>query len=235
MWDIKAILKDFYKTKDFQEFINHRFKDDSMILIPKNVFINIFKYISTDYARFYSDDMFYTISGVEDYSLDDLRPNDIVLDIGACIGAFSIKVANKVKRVYAVEPILAERLKQNIEINNINNISVLEYALGNGELNLNWVGHIRRIEGTSFSEILKKCGGHIDFLKCDCEGGEWSILPDDLKHIRRIEAEIHCFHGEQFFEFESILKKAGFTYEKEILSEKLMIIHGKKITEPSEY
>jgi hypothetical protein len=33
--------------------------------------------------------------------------------------------------------------------------------------------------------------GGCDFLKCDCEGGEWQIRPGDLAGIRRIEMELH--------------------------------------------
>ncbi|HMV50520.1 MAG TPA: hypothetical protein PKD31_22460, partial [Blastocatellia bacterium] len=33
--------------------------------------------------------------------------------------------------------------------------------------------------------------GGCDFLKCDCEGAEWQIDPDDLAGIRRIEMELH--------------------------------------------
>jgi hypothetical protein len=28
-------------------------------------------------------------------------------------------------------------------------------------------------------------------LKCDCEGGEWLIQPEELAGIRRIEMELH--------------------------------------------
>lgn len=116
MWDIKTILKDFLEIKDFQEFINRRFKSESSVIVPKN----IIKYVETDYAKFYLDDMFSTIGGANsDYSLEGLRSDDIVLDIGACIGAFSLKIAKKVSHIFAVEPMMTERLRQNININNI--------------------------------------------------------------------------------------------------------------------
>ena len=28
-------------------------------------------------------------------------------------------------------------------------------------------------------------------MKCDCEGAEWSIRPEDLDGVRRIEMELH--------------------------------------------
>ncbi|HUW85261.1 MAG TPA: FkbM family methyltransferase, partial [Methanoregula sp.] len=38
--------------------------------------------------------------------------------------------------------------------------------------------------------IIEMAGG-CDFLKCDCEGAEWHIVPEDLTGIRRIEMELH--------------------------------------------
>jgi len=224
MWDIKTILKDFIKTKDIQEFINHRFKSGSSIIISKKPF----KYVATDYALFGIDVNCGTVEQVDnDYSLDDLRSTDIVLDIGACIGAFSLKVCKKVYRVFAVEPLMTEELKRNIELNQTKNITVLSHALGVGEQDLEWMGMTKRINCMSLEEIVKLCGGHVDFLKVDCEGGEWSILPEELVGIRRIEMEIHSFKGmPKTAEFERILQKAGFDYKKETLSKELMLIHA---------
>ena len=47
------------------------------------------------------------------------------------------------------------------------------------------------VECKSLKEIITLCGGKIDFLKCDCEGGEWCIKSDEIKDIRRIEMECH--------------------------------------------
>lgn len=53
-----------------------------------------------------------------EYSYEDLRPSDILLDIGANIGVFSLKVRNRVRKVFAVEPLFIEELQQNINLNN---------------------------------------------------------------------------------------------------------------------
>jgi hypothetical protein len=42
----------------------------------------------------------------------------------------------------------------------------------------------------SLRQILIIAGG-CDFLKCDCEGAEWQIQPEDLAGVRRIEMELH--------------------------------------------
>lgn len=225
MWDIKTILKDLYHTRNLQEFINRRFKDNSKIILSKNAIITI----STDYASFYLDDMSHTIGEVSDYSLEDLRPTDIVLDIGGCIGAFSLKVCKNVKWVYAVEPIMTEQIRKNVQLNNIQNITIFNCALGEKELDLNWAGRTKNINGLSLSEIIKLCGGHIDFLKSDCEGGEWCIEPCDLQGIRRIEIEVHKYkENHDFTNFKNMLRNAGFDCTTTRISDKTILIHAKR-------
>ena len=129
MWDFKTLIKDFIKTKNIQEFINHRFKSESEMVIAKNHF----KYIGTDCALFHMDNNIIMIPGTDtEYNYDDVRSSDIVLDIGANIGAFSFNVCKNVDHVYAVEPVLTSTLKSNISLNNIKNITVLECGLGHG-------------------------------------------------------------------------------------------------------
>jgi hypothetical protein len=38
---------------------------------------------------------------------------------------------------------------------------------------------------------MKEQIGHIDFLKCNCEGGEWTILPREYLGIREIRLDYH--------------------------------------------
>ncbi|MCK5602888.1 FkbM family methyltransferase [Candidatus Pacearchaeota archaeon] len=226
IWKIKTILNDFIKSKNLQEFINHRFYDDSVIMLSKN---GPYISVNTDYAVFHFDSMLNTIEEAErDYNVEGIRPTDIVLDIGACIGAFSLKACKSASHVFAVEPIMTERLKQNIALNNVKNITVLDCALGNGEQELEWGGNTKKIKCISLSEIINLCGGHVDFLKCDCEGGEWSISPDELKDIKIIEAEIHGSQS-SFDKFGDMLNKAGFEYNSlSNPSVHLHIVHAKR-------
>jgi FkbM family methyltransferase len=234
MWDFKTIVKDFIETKDFQEFINNRFKSDSKLVISKKYFkdfSNGYKYLyiaASDDEKFYFDETFSSIyEDYYDYSIEDMRKTDVVLDIGANNGGFSLRVASKVKHVYAVEPLFTDIAKKNIELNNVNNITVFDCGLGDGEMELKYGDRTKKVKCLPLTEIIKQCGGHIDFLKFDCEGGEWSIKPEELQGIRRIEAEIHHLKDmPHFSEFEDTLKKAGFDYEKEILSKELMLIHA---------
>ncbi len=165
-----------------------------------------------------------------EYRFNDIQPTDIVLDIGANIGGFSLFVSKMVEHVYAVEPMLFDIIEKNVEVNNISNITVFSHALGLGMLDIPWEGvKNRHIIGKSLSELIYLCGGHIDFLKLDCEGGEWVIIPAELHSIRRIEAEIHNFDGKHnTSDFLKILDDAGFDYEYTFPRAGLLQVHAYK-------
>lgn len=160
----------------------------------------------------------------------DLRKNDVVLDIGAHIGAFSMFISRNVKRVYAVEPLFADILKTNISNNNIDNIEVLDIGLGpeGTLLGCDFMGRTKIIECQSLSKIIKMCGGHIDFLKCDCEGGEWCIKSKELSGIRRMEMEVHSFNGEKLTDFPDMLEQSGFEVTTTNRSDSTMMIHANR-------
>lgn len=163
-----------------------------------------------------------------EYKFYDIQPTDIVLDIGSNVGAFALFVSKFVKHVYAVEPMLTEIINQNVIINNRKNITVFPDALGSGMLNIPWEGcENKQIKGKSLGELIQFCGGHVDFIKTDCEGGEWVITAEDLKNVRRIEAEVHNFDGKHnLLDFLRMLEKAEFDYEYTEPRQGILIIHG---------
>lgn len=190
---------------------------------------NVFSIAGNDNALFYIDDNIITVQEVmDDYNFSDLRPTDKVLDIGACIGAFSLNIYKNVNHVYAVEPLMTGALERNIVLNNAKNITVLNCALGEGEIDIEWYDRTKKIRSLSLGEIIKQCGGHIDFIKCDCEGGEWSMTLTDIFNVRRIEAELHNFKGlYNFRDFENLLISSGFEYTKRLKNKHLMLISAK--------
>jgi hypothetical protein len=130
------------------------------------------------------------IFDVPEYRFSDIRKDDIVLDIGANVGAFCIRAAYYSDFVYAVEPLTCEILRKNISLNRVP-VTVLDCALGSGnDERIYWDGAFREMQTLSLKEIIGMTGG-CDFLKCDCEGAEWMIDPPDLAKIRRIEMELH--------------------------------------------
>jgi len=224
--DIYTILKDLYKTKNLQQWINNRYYSETEFIIKKGSHI-----VEVSGIKFYLDDMFNTIDSVNtEYNFDDLRPTDNVLDIGACIGAFSLKVAPFVNHVFAIEPTMTDRLRKNIKLNNAKNITIFERALGDGKIvDINWMGTKKHLYSSTLTDLKNLCGCEIDWIKCDCEGGEWFIKPEELNGVRRFEAEIHEFKNmPKLNEFLPILDKSGFEYTITDLNNYVAIItHAK--------
>ena len=137
-----------------------------------------------------------------------IKKNDIIIDIGANLGYFSIPFSKWVGQkgfVYAVEPIhqMREVLQKNI--GKRKNIKVVPYALGSENKNIKMGNDTRKNSGViatgshfvleenaraedEFSAEMKKGSelfGNIeklDFIKCDVEGYETVIIPE-MKNI----------------------------------------------------
>ncbi|WP_229572641.1 FkbM family methyltransferase [Saccharolobus caldissimus] len=60
-----------------------------------------------------------------------VKKEDIVLDAGAFIGDFTLKIARKAKEVVAVEPLpwAFQLLKKNVEMNELKNVVPVNKAL----------------------------------------------------------------------------------------------------------
>jgi len=136
------------------------------------------------------DTVFRQIFEVPEYRFDDMRPDDRVIDIGANVGAFCIRASRCSQYIVAVEPVTASLLRQNIQLNGVP-VRVIEGALGDGKgKKIRW-DECEVISPTyPLRKIIEMAEG-CDFLKCDCEGAEWQIAPNDLKGVRRIEMELH--------------------------------------------
>ncbi len=210
---IEKTLDAFLKISAFQRYVNRR---------ANNKYGSSFV---SHHGNSEIDDVF------SDYRFNDIRKDDIVLDIGANVGAFSLFVSRMVKHVYAVEPMLTDILKQNISLNKADNITVLDEALGKGMLEIPWVGcKPRKIMGKSLGDLIKVCGGHVDFLKMDCEGAEWCIEPYELAGIRRIEAEIHNFDGKHDLnDFLKMLDGCGFKYDYSSPRSGILFVHAWRV------
>jgi hypothetical protein len=133
---------------------------------------------------------FRQITEVPDYRFDDIRKDDIVIDIGANVGAFCIRAARYSDRVVAVEPVATDILRENIRLNAVP-VQIIGAALGDGNpREIRWDDCPVIAPTFPLNKISAMAGG-CDFLKCDCEGAEWLIDPADLEGVRRIEMELH--------------------------------------------
>lgn len=90
-----------------------------------------------------------------------VESGDTVLDVGACIGEFSIPASKKAEKVISVEasPRNLDYLKLNIEINEIKNIEVVEKAACSGKETLTLHFDENNIGGNSI--INEKSGGSV--------------------------------------------------------------------------
>jgi hypothetical protein len=152
---------------------------------------NLPGFITRDTVKFFVQESgFRQIFEVPEYRFDDLCPTDRVIDIGANVGAFCIRASRYSHHVVAVEPLTATLLRENIRLNGVS-VQVIEGALGDGKSKTIWWDDNKVFTQTyPLRNIIEMAGG-CDFLKCDCEGAEWSIKPEDLDGVRRIEMELH--------------------------------------------
>lgn len=165
-----------------------------------------------------------------------IKEGDIVVDIGANIGIFSILASQRAKKVYSFEPVLEnfKMLTSNVKLNQKTNCILLNKAVSNtvGSRRLfladdNFGGnsfsgdhwqvkeHSQSIEveTTNLETFIKKNKiDQIDFLKIDCEGAEYEILMNCsksvLSKIKKISMEFHNFNGD-----DRVLKLIDFLKE----------------------
>lgn len=131
-----------------------------------------------------------------------LNKNDIVLDIGGNIGAFSCRNFMNVKKIIAFEPenVNCKFFSQNISINNANNIKLIKSAVvGNNDKKRNFflgkvpyfysflVKNNRKrvvVDCVNINDIMKKY--QPTKMKVDIEGAEWEVLTS-CKDFGRVE------------------------------------------------
>ena len=160
-----------------------------VIITEKN-----FDFIEVDGCKFLVNDQIDSVQRIKgNLWFRNMRETDIGVDIGANIGAITIPMAKKMKKVYAIEPLFGDILKRNIELNNLHNVEVLECG----------IGYPARTEKVEFSSrqgkmkihtldaLRKYIGKPIDWLKMDGEGCEWEICLGALDSIRELRIEFH--------------------------------------------
>ena len=134
-----------------------------------------------------------------------VKEHDIVVDIGSNVGAFGYSIKDKnVKKIYCIEPSngLIETLSGNLNgmplciINKaISNKNQDNVELSNSD---NIFSHIGNSYSTiSFKKFIEDNNiSSIDFLKIDCEGGEYEIFNVEnrdyiINNVKNIALEWH--------------------------------------------
>lgn len=159
------------------------------------------------------------------------RRGEIVLDVGANIGEFTLPAARAVGpagKVYAFEPHpqAVELLRENVRSNGFTNVIVIPKAVheSSGEVRIysapgsNVFDSVKPVFGRSY--VAPACSlddvvgsePAIDFIKMDIEGGEADALRGARRVLAkrpRIVVEIHSHDVRR--EVQSLLEQAGYT------------------------
>jgi FkbM family methyltransferase len=114
----------------------------------------------------------------------EVKEGDTVVDVGASIGPFTYSILNKnPKQVYCIEPSPKEHdtLIKNVTRDNVKIIKKGITKNDNDVLYTDVFGGVEEeLKGISFNSFLKENNiDKIDFLKTDCEGGEYDIFNID--------------------------------------------------------
>ena len=136
--------------------------------------------------------------------LFEVEEGDIVVDLGASLGPFTYSILSKnPKQCFVVEP-----LSYHIDILNKNvgqeNVKIIQGAISDKKkLEITWDNITETSPTFTFKEFLDDNNiNEIDFLKCDCEGGEYDVFSKNniefLKTIPKIVVEFHLRNDENF-------------------------------------
>jgi FkbM family methyltransferase len=127
-----------------------------------------------------------------------------MIDLGASMGPFTYSILpNNPKQCYVVEPLSyqIEVLQKNV---GKENVKIIQGAITDKKrINIKWDGISESVPTFTFKEFLENNKiEKIDFLKCDCEGGEYDVFQPSninfLKTIPKIVTEFHMRDDENF-------------------------------------
>lgn len=184
-------VKRFYPVRVVHNFIFFHLMPNSIELQGNRIFLDSRDSLNLLINRFYEP--------LEtEFVKKEIKKNNVVLDIGANIGYYTLLFARLVGekgKVFAFEPDPDNfnLLKKNVEINNYKNVVLVQKAVLNnkGKIKLYLSGtnkgdhrvydsHDDRqfieIESIRLDDYFKNYNRKIDFIKIDIEGAEWEAL-----------------------------------------------------------
>lgn len=136
----------------------------------------------------------------------EVEEGDVVVDLGASLGPFTYSILPKnPKQCYVVEPLSSqiETLKINV---GRDNVKIIQGAITDKKkIVISWDKITESVPTFSFREFLDDQKiERIDFLKCDCEGGEYDVFQQSniefLKTIPKIVTEFHMKNDGNYHE-----------------------------------
>ncbi len=204
---------DGFNNKD--NYVKNLLERDGLQIMPEWILSNSIYFYNG--FKFRVDDQLHHIKCIElDYALHEIKlnPEDVVLNLGANIGLIPILKSRECRKIYAVEPLYCDILKINIALNDINNIVVFEFGVGDKDFECSYDRRVRFVKCKTLGEILKEIPEKPNVLFLNCEGGEHSIKGHELKDIQRIIGMVHLFKSTENKKesFLRMLDGAGFEY-----------------------
>jgi len=159
-----------------------------------------------------------------------IKPGDVILDIGANIGTYTIRAARKTGssgHVFAFEPLSStfNRLKQAISINGISNITAYCKAVGieSGTVTIHDGGRessaglltntgnahqVQMVSLDAFADTLQL--DRVDWVKMDIEGAEPLVVQGALKIIEHFKPAFLFENQEGGSETQQLLGLVGY-------------------------
>ena len=160
-----------------------------------------------------------------------IEPGMVFFDIGANAGFFSLLAASKCQRVYAFEPLPANlrRVRRNIEINGLRNVSLVQKAVGDREATAtlyvpesdnSGLASLTYMAGATSIEVpvitldgftRKKNFARVDLIKIDIEGAEVMAFEGARDLLSRLDAPDVIFEAHPGSEAAKWLQQRGYT------------------------
>lgn len=168
------------------------------------------------------------------FFIDTVQPGDVVVDVGANIGYFSIlasQLAGPAGKVISIEaaPETFGVLRENIERNACRNVQPLNVAAtldettveivrkdasncGANAIQVNGELGADRVHGRPVSAILGPSISNVHFVKIDIEGSEAAVLADILKNIGKFPQRLSIASeiSERSGKYIELFRQAGF-------------------------
>ncbi len=166
-----------------------------------------------------------------------ITKEDIVVDIGANIGYYTLLMKNA-KKIYAIESSQdnCNKLNINIRLNNLNNVSIIRKAIGNFDgtikINISDKSNLHSINKnnkkfiatenvkiTTIDSFIKTIKDKPAFVRMDVEGYEYQIIKgmkEFLKNDSKLFIEIHphLMKLEYILQLLNTLKDNGFEIKR---------------------
>ena len=140
-----------------------------------------------------------------------VKEGDVVVDLGSSVGLFGYQLKDRnAKNLYCVEPSIYEvdALENNLKGMNY---SLHNYAIGdnNDEVDaiiFNTQNKVETVKSKRFNTFIKENNiNQIDFLKTDCEGGEYEVF--NIDNICWLKENMKYCAGEWHLETKENKKK----------------------------